>query len=116
MLKEGGTLLVLYMAWLPYEDEIAGASEKLVLKIQSGWSGRPGEKSTLSLCPTASMTRLSPYTTRGVQGSPCPLQGDLEREDEGLPGCGRVPVPGELQPGAGHRLMLESSRPRRIPH
>lgn len=39
ILKHGGTLLVLYMAWLPYEDEIAGASEKLVLKYNPKWTG-----------------------------------------------------------------------------
>ena len=39
MLKPGGTLLILYMAWLPFEDEIAGASEKLVLKYSPKWSG-----------------------------------------------------------------------------
>lgn len=39
MLKPGGKLLVLYMAWLPYEDEIAGKSEELVLKYSPQWSG-----------------------------------------------------------------------------
>ena len=39
MLKENGRILVLYMAWLPFEDEIAGASEKLVLKYSPKWSG-----------------------------------------------------------------------------
>ncbi len=39
LLRPGGKLLVLYMAWLPYEDEIAGKSEKLVLKYNPGWSG-----------------------------------------------------------------------------
>lgn len=39
MLKPGGSLLVLYMAWLPFEDPIAGASEKLVLKYNPEWSG-----------------------------------------------------------------------------
>ena len=39
MLKPGGKLLVLYMAWLPYEDEIAGRSEELVLKYSPAWSG-----------------------------------------------------------------------------
>lgn len=39
MLKRGGRILVLYMAWLPFEDEIAGASEKLVLKYNPRWSG-----------------------------------------------------------------------------
>lgn len=39
MLKQGGSILILYMAWLPYEDEIAGASENLVLKYNPDWSG-----------------------------------------------------------------------------
>lgn len=39
MLKPGGRLLVLYMAWLPFEDKIAGASERLVLQYNPAWSG-----------------------------------------------------------------------------
>lgn len=39
MLKQGGCILVLYMAWLPFEDKIAGASENLVLKYHPNWSG-----------------------------------------------------------------------------
>ncbi|MEE1013818.1 MAG: methyltransferase domain-containing protein [Clostridia bacterium] len=39
MLKPGGKILVLYMAWLPFEDEIANASENLVLKYSPNWSG-----------------------------------------------------------------------------
>lgn len=39
MLKPAGKLLVLYMAWLPYEDDIAGKSEALVLKYSPAWSG-----------------------------------------------------------------------------
>ena len=39
MLKPDGRLLFLYMAWLPYEDEIAGRSEELVLKYSPAWSG-----------------------------------------------------------------------------
>ncbi len=39
MLKPDGRILVLYMAWLPFEDKIAGASEKLVLKYNPAWSG-----------------------------------------------------------------------------
>lgn len=39
MMKPGGVLLVLYMAWLPYEDAIAGASERLVLQYNPAWSG-----------------------------------------------------------------------------
>ena len=43
MLKKDGRILVLYMAWLPYEDKIAGMSEELVLKYSPEWSGA-GEK------------------------------------------------------------------------
>lgn len=43
ILKPGGRLLILYMAWLPFEDRIAGASEALVLKYSPDWSGA-GEK------------------------------------------------------------------------
>lgn len=39
MLKPGGSILVLYMAWLPFEDKIAAESEKLVLKYSPDWSG-----------------------------------------------------------------------------
>lgn len=39
MLKLNGKLLLLYMAWLPYEDEIAGRSESLVLKYSPHWTG-----------------------------------------------------------------------------
>ena len=38
-LKPGGKLVLLYMAWLPFEDKIAGESEKLVLKYSPDWSG-----------------------------------------------------------------------------
>lgn len=39
MLKPNGSILILYMAWLPFEDKIAGASEELVLKYNPKWSG-----------------------------------------------------------------------------
>ena len=39
ILKPHGKLLILYMAWLPFEDKIAGESEKLVLKYNPGWTG-----------------------------------------------------------------------------
>lgn len=38
-LKPNGRLLILYMAWLPFEDPIAGESERLVLKYNPVWSG-----------------------------------------------------------------------------
>ena len=39
ILKPDGRLLLLYMAWLPFEDEIAGASESLTPKYSPDWSG-----------------------------------------------------------------------------
>ena len=39
LLKLDGKLLILYMAWLPYEDRISEASEELVLKYSPNWSG-----------------------------------------------------------------------------
>lgn len=39
LLKPGGRFLVLVMEWLPFEDAIAGASERLVLKYSPHWSG-----------------------------------------------------------------------------
>lgn len=39
MLKSDGRLVILYMAWLPEEDEIAGESEKIILKYSPDWSG-----------------------------------------------------------------------------
>ena len=39
ILKKDGRLVILYMAWLPFEDEIAGRSEELVLKYNPVWSG-----------------------------------------------------------------------------
>ena len=39
MLKPGGKFLILYMGWLPYEDEIAGKSEEIILKYNPKWTG-----------------------------------------------------------------------------
>lgn len=39
MLKPGGKFLILYMGWLPYEDEIAGKSEEIILKNNPKWNG-----------------------------------------------------------------------------
>ncbi len=39
LLKDDGKILILYMAWLPFEDDIAGKSEELVLKYSPAWSG-----------------------------------------------------------------------------
>lgn len=38
-LKTQGKVVILYMAWLPYEDEIAKMSETLVRKYNPDWTG-----------------------------------------------------------------------------
>lgn len=49
ILKPNGRLLILQMAWLPFEDKIAGASEELVLKFSPNWSGAGETKKTISI-------------------------------------------------------------------
>jgi len=39
ILKKDGRLVIVYMAWLPYEDPIAGKSEELVIKYSPNWTG-----------------------------------------------------------------------------
>lgn len=39
MLKPGGRLVVLYMAWLPLEDPVAAETERLILQYNPNWSG-----------------------------------------------------------------------------
>lgn len=39
MLKPEGALILLYMGWLPFEDAIADASEKLVQQYNPSWTG-----------------------------------------------------------------------------
>ena len=39
ILKKDGRLVILYMAWLPFEDELAGKSEDLVRKYNPTWTG-----------------------------------------------------------------------------
>lgn len=39
ILKPNGKFLILYMAWLPFEDKIAGKSEEIILKYNPTWNG-----------------------------------------------------------------------------
>lgn len=48
-LKPNGKLLILYMAWLPFEDAIAEASEKIVLKYSPKWSGAGETKKPIQI-------------------------------------------------------------------
>ncbi len=39
ILKQDGKLVILYMAWFPFEDRIAQRSEEIVLKYSPDWTG-----------------------------------------------------------------------------
>ena len=39
IIKKGGKFLILYMGWLPFEDEIAGKSEDIIRKYNPVWNG-----------------------------------------------------------------------------
>lgn len=39
IIKKGGKFLILYMGWLPFEDEIAGRSEDIIKKFNPVWNG-----------------------------------------------------------------------------
>lgn len=49
MLKPEGRLIVLYMAWLPFEDELAGKSEALILKFNPFWTGCKEERHPIAI-------------------------------------------------------------------
>ena len=49
MLRQGGKVLLLEMAWLPDEDEIAGASERLVLQYNPKWSGAGMQRHAIAM-------------------------------------------------------------------
>lgn len=48
-LKTGGKLAVLYMAWLPFEDAVAGKSEALILKYNPDWTGGGERRRAISI-------------------------------------------------------------------
>lgn len=54
VLKPGGRLAVTWLAWLPEEDKIAGASERLVLRYSPHWSGVGEYRRPVTLPPVLS--------------------------------------------------------------
>ena len=61
LLKKGGRLLLLYMAWLPFADDIAGASEATVLKYNPRWSGAGESKRPIQVPACVSMAFEAVY-------------------------------------------------------
>jgi ubiquinone/menaquinone biosynthesis C-methylase UbiE len=53
LLKDGGRLVILYMAWVPEDDAIARASEELVLKYSPDWTGAGYRRSPVFIPETA---------------------------------------------------------------
>ena len=49
MLKDDGRFCILWMAWLPDEDKIAGMSENLVLNYNPSWTGAGEKRSEQSI-------------------------------------------------------------------
>ena len=49
ILRPDGRLIVLYMAWLPFEDPIAGQSEALILKYNPEWTGCKEERHPIAV-------------------------------------------------------------------
>ncbi len=49
ILRKDGRIVILYMAWLPFEDEIAGKSEELVRKFNPEWTGGGETKRPISI-------------------------------------------------------------------
>lgn len=54
ILKPGGRLAITWLAWLPAEDKIAGASEQLVLRYNPHWSGAGEYRRPVTLPPVLS--------------------------------------------------------------
>lgn len=112
MLKPDGRILVLYMAWLPFEDKIAGASEKLVLKYNPAWSGA-GE--TMHPIPIPAC-----YTEKFelVYHEEYPLQvhftrRKLERQTESVPEASAHPSQMKKFPCGSGNMCNSSAKPRR---
>ena len=51
MLKSSGRFAIIYMGWLPDEDAVAYASEQLVLRYNSVWSGAGDVRRPIALPP-----------------------------------------------------------------
>ena len=52
LLKPNGHLVVLQMAWLPFEDKIAKASEDLVLQYNPSWTGARVTRYPVKIAPS----------------------------------------------------------------
>ncbi len=88
ILKESGTFVILYMAWLPFEDEVAGKSEELVLKYNPKWTD--AWKDGIQLKSPKFMRSTSPSVSRRCRCVRSLYERELEWENQGMPGDRRL--------------------------
>lgn len=49
LLKPDGAFVVIYMAWLPFEDAIAGKSEEMILQYNPTWTGGREQRHAIAI-------------------------------------------------------------------
>lgn len=112
LLKPGGRLAILYMAWLPAEDAIAGASEELILRTGRA-RGKPAVRSTFPRSPT----RISPRRMLVFLLSMCPSPVKAGRDASAPAGVWALPCrPMYSRPlRMSTAPCLQKSRPSALP-
>lgn len=114
LLKPGGRLAVTYLSWLPAEDSVAGASERLVLRYNPGWTGGGEYRRPVDLPPVVH----SWFTVE--QEAQFDLRLPFTRESwagriHACRGVGASLPPERLaQFNAEHRALLEQIAPERF--
>jgi predicted RNA methylase len=69
LLRDNGKIIVLWMAWLPFESEIAEETEKLVLKYNPKWTGAGYKRSnndSLNFAPETFETKMEINYTENI--------------------------------------------------
>jgi SAM-dependent methyltransferase len=69
LLKENGKIIVVWMAWLPFESEITEETEKLVLKYNPEWTGAGYKRSnnnSLNIAPETFETETEINYTENI--------------------------------------------------
>ncbi|MCR5793893.1 MAG: methyltransferase domain-containing protein [Solobacterium sp.] len=114
MLKQDGKLLILNMAWLPFEDEIAGKSEEIVLKYNPSWTGA-GETRHPVRIPDALYAYFEPEDHEEFDLMVPFTKESWHGRMQACRGVGASLSPEELQEwSAEHRKFLEEHAPERF--
>ena len=111
LLKADGHLLVLQLEWLPFEDELAMASEQLVLRFNPKWSGAGETRHPVVIADEV----LEGFTLTKHEEFALPVHFTRERWHGRMRACRGVGA--SLSPEAlsewetAHREMLEQKAP-----